>query len=109
MSNKALFKAGDTYTVNMETGESVPVEDGGFRMLPTAPGTCAWCGVQHDPGYPHDQQSMVYRIKFQEIHKRPPTWTDAMAHCSEEVRSLWRYHLVDLMRRKGMAIPEDLQ
>lgn len=95
--------------VDMETGESVPVEGGGLRMLPGPPGTCEWCHVEHEPTEPHKQQSLSYQMKFHAVHGRWPTWTDAMAHCAEDVRRHWREHVVELMLENGIEIPEDLR
>lgn len=63
----------------------------GFTMLGnTPPGTCPMCAVKHDPAQPHNQQSLAYQYKFYDAHGRWPTWNDAMEHCSEEVKELWR-------------------
>jgi hypothetical protein len=94
--------------VNMETGESVPIEGRGFMMLPGPPGTCEWCHVEHDRDQPHNQQSLPYQMRFHAINGRWPTWTDAMAHCSPEVQSFWREKLVAAMRKHGQQIPADL-
>jgi hypothetical protein len=107
--NNKLFRVGTTETVNLETGESVPAEDGGMMMLPGPPGTCEWCHTEHAADQPHNQQSLAYRVKFETIHGRPPTWTDAMKHCAPEVQAVWRKGLVELMREKGVQVPEDLQ
>ncbi len=107
--NSRLFKVGETYTVDAETGEAVPVEGGGFRMLPGPPGTCEWCCVAHEPDQPHNQQSLPYQMRFHQIHGRWPTWSDAMAHCSDKVKAHWRRELVAMMRENGMDIPEDLK
>jgi hypothetical protein len=107
--NSPLCKVGDAYTVDVNTGEAVPTEGGGLRMLPGPPGTCAFCHTAHDPGQPHNQQSLPYQMKFHAIHKRWPTWTDAMAHCTPETKAAWRKQLVELMDKNGMEVPEDLQ
>lgn len=107
--NSKLFSVGGCEKVDIETGESVPVEGGGLRMLPGPPGTCEWCHVEHDPTHPHNQQLLPYQMKFHTIHGRWPTWTDAMAHCPPEIRAYWRSELVKLMERKGLPIPADLQ
>ncbi len=106
--NNPLCRVGEAFTVDMETGEKVPIEGGGFRMLPPPPGTCQWCAVDHEPEAPHNQQSLYYQMKFHAIHGRWPTWTDAMAHCSDELKRLWRKALVEMMSENGMPVPEDL-
>ncbi|WP_439627423.1 hypothetical protein [Gemmata sp.] len=107
--NSKLCKIGDTLKVDVNTGEAVPVEGGGFRMPPGPPGTCEWCCVAHQPDQPHNQQSLPYQMRFHAINKRWPTWTDAMAHCSAEVKAVWRAHLVEMMRANGMEVPPDLR
>ena len=107
--NNPLFTSGSTVKVDIETGEEIPVEGGGFQMLPGPPGTCQWCHVDHDPAMPHNQQSLSYQMKFHQIHGRWPTWTDAMAHCSAELQERWRRELVATMKRHGLPIPEDLR
>jgi hypothetical protein len=37
-----------------------------------------------------------------------PTWTDAMAHCTDDVRALWRAALVLCFRDRGQPVPPDL-
>ncbi len=64
------------------------------------PGACPECAVKHDPGQPHDQASLAYRYKFYDQHGRWPSWEDAMAHCSEDVKALW----VAQLRRLGVDI-----
>lgn len=107
--NNPMFRVGSTVSVDLTTGEETPVEGGGLMMLPGPPGTCSWCHVKHAADQPHNQQSLSYQIKFQTLHGRAPTWSDAMAHCSPEVQSLWRKGLVERMKHHGLDIPEDLR
>jgi hypothetical protein len=107
--NNPLCKVGDVVSVDLETGEETPIEGAGLQMLPNAPGTCDWCAVAHDHRMPHNQQSLYYQMKFHAIKGRWPTWTDAMEHCSEEMKREWRRRLIALLRQKGMTIPEDLR
>lgn len=106
--NSKLFKVGDSFAVDAETGEAVPVEGGGMRMLPGPPGTCEWCHVEHDAGQPHNQQSLPYQMKFHAVNGRWPTWTDAMAHCDPETQRAWRTHLRTVMAENGLDVPPDL-
>ena len=63
----------------------------GMMMLGKTPeGTCPECAVAHDPALPHNQQSMAYQYHFYDQHGRWPTWADAMAHCSEEMKEQWK-------------------
>ncbi len=108
-SNSKLFTVGSTVKVDMETGEAVPVEGGGFKMLPGPPGTCEWCCVEHDPGQPHNQQSLPYQMKFHTIHGRWPSWSDAMKHCTPEVQAEWKARLRVTLKEHDMEIPDDLK
>ena len=47
-------------------------------------------------------------MAFHATHGRPPTWTDAMAHCPPGVRAAWRARLVTRHRELGLPVPEDL-
>lgn len=107
--NNPLCKVGDVVSVDIETGEETPIEGAGLQLLPNAPGTCDWCAVDHPPDQPHNQQSLYYQMKFHAIKGRWPTWTDAMKHCTAEMKAEWRKHLREKMIEVGMAIPEDLQ
>lgn len=108
--NNPLFTVGQTFIVNLDDDEAepVPVEGGGFKILPGPAGTCEYCHVKHPPGEPHNRDSLPYQIKFQTLNGRPPTWTDAMAHCTPEVREQWRAGLAELLRKHGKPVPEDL-
>lgn len=73
---------------------------GSVILLPPAPHLCQACAIDHEPDQPHNQQSLHYQYWFYGQHGRWPTWTDAMAHCSEEVQKFWREALI----RKGIAL-----
>lgn len=53
-------------------------------------GTCPECAVKHDPWQPHNRDSLTYQYKFYDKHGRWPTWEDAMEHCSDEVKEVWK-------------------
>lgn len=61
-----------------------------FAILPLAPDCCQVCGVKHEPGDPHDKQSLFYQMKFYRDYGHWPTWEDAMKHCPEEIKAEWR-------------------
>jgi len=69
-------------------------------FLPSEPGTCEICSVEHKPELPHDAQSLFYQYKFYNEHGRWPTWKDAMAHCSKEMKKHW----VSELRKKGVEV-----
>jgi len=70
--------------------------DGG-TILPAPEGTCPECAVKHVPEMPHNQQSLHFQYRFRQKTGRWPTWADAMAHCSPEMKAAWEQEL----RAKG--------
>lgn len=78
--------------------------DGRLQMLPPAEHLCPICAVEHEADLPHNAQSMYYQMRFKEHHGRHPTWADASAHCSTEMRSLWKE---ELLLRGAWTEPED--
>lgn len=72
-----------------------------FTLLgQTPPGTCSKCATAHDPEQPHNQQSITYQYKFYDTHGRWPTWKDAMAHCSDEVKAFW----IEALKEHGIIV-----
>lgn len=67
--------------------------DGRLQMMPPADNLCPICAHEHPASEPHDAQTLYYQLRFNEHHGRWPTWADAIAHCSEDVRTLWREEL----------------
>lgn len=63
---------------------------GGFTLMPPAEGTCPECATAHEEQLPHNQQSLFYQYNFYGKHGRWPTWKDAMEHCTDEVRAMWK-------------------
>ena len=69
-------------------------ENHGLTMIgKTPPGTCPECADAHTPDQPHNKQSLTYQYRFYNQHGRWPTWEDAMAHCSDAIKELWRDEL----------------
>lgn len=66
----------------------------------TPPGSCPECAVAHAPDQPHNRDSLCYQYKFYDAHGCCPTWADAMAHCSPEVKAVWAEEL----KKLGVAI-----
>lgn len=71
-------------------------------ILPPAPGTCQVCAVDHEPEMPHNRDSLYYQMKFYQENGRHPTWRDAMAHCTPEIKSHWMKALAE----EGIIIGE---
>lgn len=61
----------------------------GFTLLPAKKGSCPHCATEHEPEQPHNQQSLYYQYAFYGENGRWPSWTDAMAHCTDEVKHHW--------------------
>jgi len=64
-----------------------------FSLMPPRPGACQVCATTHDPAFPHNRDSLYYQTAFKLKHNRYPTWADAMAHCTEEMKAEWTLHL----------------
>jgi hypothetical protein len=103
-----VTKLGSAQTVNMDTGEVISEQQNAMTLLPPSPDVCQMCAVDHPHDQPHNQQSMHWQYWFFARHRRWPMWTDAMAHCTEEVKRYWRKELVGLMTVTGETVPEDL-
>lgn len=74
-------------------GVSEGIEVHRLTPLPPSPDRCQECAVAHDPAAPHNRDSLYYTTAFYLKHGRWPTWTDAMAHCDEETKAMWREEL----------------
>ena len=75
-----------------------------MQLLPPKEGTCPICATKHEPEMPHNAQSLYYQYRFYGVRGRWPTWADAMAHCSEEMRVLWERQLRE---RGAWSEPDD--
>lgn len=71
-----------------------------MTLLPAKPGTCPECAVKHDPQLPHNRDSLYYQVKFKMANGRHPTWNDAMAHCTDEMKARWREAFAKYMKEK---------
>ncbi len=50
---------------------------------------CPACGSMHEPDAPHDLYSRYHQREFEKAHGRPPTWQDALHHCSPRIVQQW--------------------
>lgn len=89
MSNDKLVLPVGVETRDAETGELLSKETLDFKILPPTPGSCSVCGVPHVEGQPHNAQSIFYQYRFYGAYGRWPTWADAIAHCTENVKQVW--------------------
>jgi hypothetical protein len=64
-----------------------------FNLLPPKDGCCRICAIAHDDDQPHDATTFYYRFLFKNTHGRDATWSDAMLHCSQEVKDAWTSYL----------------
>ena len=64
-----------------------------MMLLPPAKDTCPICATKHEAEQPHNAQSMYYLYRFYGVRGRWPTWADAVAHCSPEVKEHWEREL----------------
>jgi len=62
-------------------------------LLPPAKDKCQQCAVKHEEGQAHDGNSLYYQYWFMKLYKRWPTWSDAVEHCSPEVKEFWKKQL----------------
>lgn len=69
--------------------EIIEITDPRVQLLRPSPDKCQQCAIIHDPAFPHDQQSFYYRYFFYKHNGRWPTWKDALAHCSEDMKKKW--------------------
>ena len=56
------------------------------QILPPKPGACLVCAAYHPKELPHNRDSIYYMLLFRQKHGRYPTWEDAAAHCTEDVK-----------------------
>lgn len=71
------------------------IKDVEMMLLPPKEGTCPICATAHEPEMPHNQQSLYYQYRFYGIRGRWPTWADAVAHCTDEMKQYWEQALRD--------------
>lgn len=93
VNQKAVFsiwQPGKTGTSKrMEVRNEVKVREFGVedvRIFPPAPGKCPICAADHPAEFPHNKDSLYYQMRFWQEHGRFPTWKDAAAHCSDEMK-----------------------
>ena len=92
MTRKMIPLPIKTETVDMATGASTPGTMTAM-MMPAKEGTCETCATAHDPGQPHNAQSLFYQMRFQAENGRGADWRDAMAHCDDETKAIWTREL----------------
>lgn len=66
-----------------------PTTTGRMMLLPPHPDACQVCAVKHEPEQPHNPQSLYWQVARQMDGLPPPTWADALAHVTPELRAAW--------------------
>lgn len=74
-----------------------------WTLLPPAPDHCQVCAVFHEPGDPHNPQSLYWVVKRGLENREPPTWEEALAHCTVEMRDYW----VGMLEERGIVLDID--
>lgn len=78
--------------VDLTTGKEEH-ELGSWHALPPSADKCQVCAVKHPPELPHNAQSLYYQMLFHGMIGRAPTWADAMAHCTDDMKRHWEREL----------------
>ena len=77
------------------------VKASGLRLLPCKEGVCQECATEHEECEPHNL-CLYYSYHFYGQHGRFPTWVDAMAHCSDDVKAA----TIEVLKEHGIAVVE---
>jgi hypothetical protein len=86
-----------------DTGVKVTVVPASaWTILPPPANVCQTCAKDHEPGQPHDPQTLYYQTAFRQKHGRRPTWADALAHCTPIVQAMW----VEELAKHGIPVGE---
>lgn len=87
-------------TIDTATGKVTATDTVQFQILPPAKGLCPDCAIKHDADMPHNAQSLHYQYSFYAQHSRWPSWLDAMAHCTDDMRAAW----TELLTKQGVDV-----
>lgn len=95
-ANRFMRATMKTIKAGMQTIDATgAVKDGHvtWHLLPPPAGVCQKCAHDHSPEQPHNFQTLYYKYAFYADHDRWPTWADALAHCSPEMKAAWEKEL----------------
>lgn len=71
------------------------------QLAPPPADVCQQCAVTHEPEMPHNQQSLFWQYWFyKQSGGHWPTWHDAMAHCTDEMKAFW----VEQLTARGVSL-----
>jgi hypothetical protein len=74
-----------------------------WHLLSPRGDVCQKCAVDHDQEMPHDKTSLYYQYWFRGQHGRWPTWSDALADCTDDVKEAW----TEVLKRKGIDLHDE--
>jgi len=72
-----------------------------LMLLPCKEGVCQECATEHNEWEPHNL-CLYYQYHFHGLYGRFPTWADAMAHCSDEVKIA----TIEILKECGVTVSE---
>lgn len=75
-----------------------------LTLLPPPPGHCELCAQAHAPEDSHNADSLYWAVKAKAQGLPSPTWSDAIAHCSPEIRQLWAEHVWAYVQMKTITV-----
>lgn len=70
-------------------------------LLPPRPDACQVCAAKHGPSEPHNPDSLYWQTSRQMEGGPRPTWTEALAHCPDDVFDAWQTALAE----RGVIVP----
>ena len=65
---------------------------------------CIECGDYHPNEIPHNVAHPHYQKTFFKKQGRFPTWSDAMSHCTEEMKLAWKTSMTRVRRSSGLLM-----
>ncbi len=78
-----------------------PAQALNMMLLPPKAGLCQTCATKHGEAEPHNAQSLYYQMAWAMEHDgEPPTWHDALAHCTPALKKVW----LDGLRSMGVDV-----
>lgn len=101
-------KLGSMAEIDIDTGEVVNERKNAFTLMPCKPNVCQVCAVDHPHDTPHSVESLYYQYRFHSEHGRWPNWADAMAHCPDDTKELWREKAIEIYQENGLEVPAEL-
>jgi len=73
--------------------------ESGMFLAPPKKGTCQQCATEHEEWEPHNL-CLYYHYHFYSQHGHFPTWVDAMAHCTDEIKK----SVIEVLNEHGISV-----